>query len=131
MHSSKRWYYIAGYNLAIEAAFKNCEPLTKCITKIDETAIDNVENLDLVVHMYNLIEYSSDYLETTGRLLFYSKNEATEFNNNIVNTNDFKSFKYNTKLLGNLETDGANGILKNETIGVTSIYIYIYIYIYI
>ena len=81
--------------------------------------------------MYNLIEYSSDYLETTGRLLFYSKNEATEFNNNIVNTNDFKSFKYNTKLLGNLETDGANGILKNETIGVTSIYIYIYIYIYI
>ena len=74
--------------------------------------------------MYNLIEYSSDYLETTGRLLFYSKNEATDFNNNFVNTDDFKSFKYNTKLLGNPEADGANGILKNETIGVTSIYIY-------
>ena len=43
---------------------------------------------------YNVIEYSSNYSETTGSLWLYSNNEATDFNNNIANTNDFKSFKY-------------------------------------
>ena len=50
--------------------------------------------------MYNLIiEYSSNYSETTGSLLFYSKDEATDFNNNIASTDNFKSFKYKAKLL--------------------------------
>ena len=45
---------------ATQLAFKNCAPFTKCITKIDETTIDDVHNLDLVVPMHNLIEYSSN-----------------------------------------------------------------------
>ena len=45
--------------------FKNSVPFTKCITKIDGTTIDDVEDLDLVMPMYNLIEYSSNYSETT------------------------------------------------------------------
>ena len=81
-------------------AFENCAPFTKCITKIDETTIDDAEDLDSVMPMYNLIiEYSSDYSETTGSLLFYSKDEATDFNNNIASTDNFKSFKYKAKLL--------------------------------
>ena len=44
--------------------------------------------------MYNLVEYSSNYSEATGSLWFYSKGEATSFNNNIENTGNFKSFKY-------------------------------------
>ena len=76
-----------------QVAFKICAPFTKCITKIDGTTIDDAEDLDLVMPMYNLIEYSSNYSETTGSLWFYSKNEATKFNANIANTNDFKSFK--------------------------------------
>ena len=63
--------------------------------------------------MYNLIEYSSNYSETTGSLWFYSKDEATKFNAYIANTNNFKSFMYKSKLLENTEADGANGILKN------------------
>ena len=51
--------------------------------------------------MYNLIEYSSNYSETTGKLWFHSKDEATDFNADIVNGNNFKSFKYKAKLLGN------------------------------
>ena len=39
--------------------------------------------------MYNLIEYSSNYSETTKSLWFYSKKEATNFNNDIANTDDF------------------------------------------
>ena len=44
--------------------------------------------------MYNLIEYSSNYSETTESLWFYSKGEATNFNANIANTNDFKYFMH-------------------------------------
>ena len=72
--------------------------------------------------MYNLIEYSSNYSETTGRLWFYSDDEAANFNNNIANINIFKYFKYKAKLLGNKVTQPAptdgNRILKNATIAV-------------
>ena len=83
-----------------KVAFNNCAQFTKCITKIDEKIIDDAENLDLVMQMHNLTEYSSDYSETTESFWFYSKDEATDFNNSIANTEDFKSFKYKTKLLG-------------------------------
>ena len=43
--------------------------------------------------MYNLIEYSSNYSETTGSLWFYSKDEPTNFNADITNDDSFKSFK--------------------------------------
>ena len=48
-----------------QIAFKKCAPFTKCITKIDETTIDDAENLNLVMLMCILIEYSSNYSETT------------------------------------------------------------------
>ena len=66
----------------------------------------------------NLIEYSSNYFEATGSLWLYSKDEATDFNANIANTDNFKSFKCKAKLLGNTEADNGNGILKNATIAV-------------
>ena len=43
-----------------QAAFKNCAPFAKCITKIDETKIDDAKDLDLVLLMQNLMEYSSN-----------------------------------------------------------------------
>ena len=111
-----------GASPQIQVIFKYCPPFTKCITKIDGTTIDDAENFDLVMPMYNLIEYSSDYSETTGSLWFYSKDEANNFNNNITNTNNFKSFKYKAKLLGNTVTqqapNAANGILRNAAIAV-------------
>ena len=47
----------------------------------------------LAVSMYKLLEHSSNYFDTTGNLWFYSKAEATSFNNGIVDTNTFKFFK--------------------------------------
>ena len=52
-----RGYITVGANPATQVVFKNCAPFTKCITKIDETTIDDGEKLDLVMPMYNLIEY--------------------------------------------------------------------------
>ena len=60
-------------------------------------SIDDAEELYLVISMYNLIEYSSNYSERTGSLWFYFKDEATNFNADIANSNDFKSFEYETK----------------------------------
>ena len=54
----------------IQVAFKNCASFTKCITKIDGTTIDVAEDLALVMPMYNVIEYSSNYSEITGILWF-------------------------------------------------------------
>ena len=57
--------------------FKNCAPFSKCIIKI--ITIDDAEDLDLVMP---IIEYSSNYSETTGNLLLYSKDEESNFNEN-------------------------------------------------
>ena len=53
-----------------------------------------------MVPMCNLLEYSSNYSKTTGSLCSYSKDEAANFDNAIANTDNFKSFKYQTKLKG-------------------------------
>ena len=47
-------------------AFRNCAPWIKCITKIDGTTADDAEGLELVMPMYNLLEYSSNYSATTS-----------------------------------------------------------------
>ena len=58
-------------NVATRLAFKNCAPLIKCIPKIDGTILEDAEDLDLVVPIYTLLEYSSNDLNTTGSLWFY------------------------------------------------------------
>ena len=67
--------------------------------------------------MYNQIEYSSAYSETTGSLWLYSKDEATNSNEDFANCIKFKSFEYKAELL-NTEADVNNGILKTATIAV-------------
>ena len=48
--------------------FRNCAPFTNCISKINNTHIDNAEYIDIVMSMYNLIEYSDNYSKTSGSL---------------------------------------------------------------
>ena len=56
---------------ARQVEFKNCAPFTKRITKINGTTIDDAEDLDLTIAIYNLIEYRSNYSGTTGSLWFF------------------------------------------------------------
>ena len=51
--------------------FKNCAPLTKCISRINNTDIDNAYDFDIVMRMYNLIEYSDNYSKISGSLWQY------------------------------------------------------------
>ena len=51
-----------------KSSFKNNAPFSSCISKINNTLIDNTEDLDTVMPMYNMIEYSKNYLKTTEGL---------------------------------------------------------------
>ena len=68
--------------------FKNCAPFTKCISRINNTDIDNAQDIDIVMPMYNLVEYSNNYSKTSGSLWQYYKENR---NNNIIESESFKS----------------------------------------
>ena len=59
------------------------------MTKIDEAIINDAEDLDLAMSVYNLIECSSSYSETTESLWFYFEDEATNFNADIANDDNY------------------------------------------
>ena len=93
------------------------------ISKINNTFIDNAENLDIVMPMHNLLEYSYNYSVTSGSLWNYYRDEingdANENNgaNNRINNNKTitsKSFEYKTKLIGSTPND--NNILDAEVV---------------
>ena len=64
---------------ATQISFKNFKPFTKCIIKIDGKILYDAEDLDLFMPMNNLEEYNSNFSQITRSLLFYSKDEATNF----------------------------------------------------
>ena len=85
---------------------KNNAPFVSCITKINEL-IEDAEDLDIVMPMYNLLEYNKNYRKTTGSSYNYYRDELTNdniprnnvFNNvRVVNSN---TFKYKNKIIGN------------------------------
>ena len=109
---------IIGRNRVTQVALKNCASFTKCITKIDGTTIDDTEDLDLAMAIYNFTEHSSNYSDTVVSLWIYSKDKATNFNADIVNIDPFKSFKYketnNQKLFKVFSTGFERSMYWNE-----------------
>ena len=93
-------------------AFKNNAPFINCISKINGVKIDNAEDLDVVMPMYNLLEYSKNYRKTTGSLWNYYRDEPS----NPLSSNS-ESFKYWTSITGNTYDgdEDANKVGKNET----------------
>ena len=59
---------IAGGNNNTKVAFKNCSPFRKCRIEINETFINEAEHINITMPMYNLIEYSDNYFDTSGSL---------------------------------------------------------------
>ena len=58
----------AANNTNKKVIFKNCAPFANCISKINNTDVDNAKYVDIVTPMYNLIEYSNNYSKTSGSL---------------------------------------------------------------
>ena len=98
--------------------FKNCVPFTNCINKINNTQIDNAEYIDLVMPMYNLIDYSDHYSKKSGSLWKYCKEIAAV--NNEGNINDFNganatdSFDFKNKITGQTAANIMMVILLEE-----------------
>ena len=96
---------------------KNNAPFVSCMAKINNEFIEDADDLDIVIPMYNLLEYSKNYRKTIGSLYNYSRDELSDDNNpnnfpdtNVVNSN---TFKYKNKITGNTYnvaegTDGHN-----------------------
>ena len=83
-------------------ALKNCAPFTKCNLEINDEHIDTAENLDIVMPMYNLIEYSDNYQDSSATLYQYKRDEPPEANAiDDLTVNNSNSFKYKVSLLGN------------------------------
>ena len=80
--------------------FKNCAPFTNCISRVNNTDIDNAQDIDIVMPMYNLIEYSDNYSKTSESLWQYYKDDP---NDNIA---DSKSFQFKVKITGKTPDDG-------------------------
>ena len=90
-------------------AFENNAAFVSCISKINNTLIDNAEDLDVVMPMYNLLEYSKNYSKTTGSLWNYYKDEPNNPPRNNYNADPITnsaSFKYKTSITG--KTSNAN-----------------------
>ena len=103
-------------------AFKNNAPFTNCISKINNVVIENAENLDIVMPMYNFLEYSKNYSKTPGSLWNYYKDEPNNPPHNNYNADPITnsaSFKYKTSITG--KTSNANQNDENTEQGNTKI----------
>ena len=83
---------------------KNNAPFVSCITRINGELIEDADDLDIVMPMYNLLEYSKNYRKTIGSLYNYYRDELTnDQNDNFANINVINSspFQYKNKLLDN------------------------------
>ena len=92
----------AGDAAAVRLALKNCAPFTKCNLEINDEHVDTAENLDIVMPMYNLIEYSDNYQDSSATLYQYKRDERPEADAIAdLAANNSSSFKYKVNLLGN------------------------------
>ena len=66
-------------------ALKNNAPSSSCISKIINTLTVNAEDLDIVMPMYNLLEYSKNYRKTTGSLFNYYRDEPNSGTEGNIN----------------------------------------------
>ena len=84
---------------------KNCVPFTDCITKINNTQVDDAPDINIVMPMYNLIEYSDPYLKVSRSLWQYNRDEpALNANSEVIdfpaNNNNSASLKFKQKITG-------------------------------
>ena len=96
-------------NFNKELTLKNNAPFISCISKINGELVKNAEDLDIVMPMYNLPEYSKNYEKTSGSLFNYYRDEPKEHTigagNNAINISirNSKSFDYKTEIIGSLD----------------------------
>ena len=67
---------VEGAAAGVKVAFKNCAPFTSCISEINNTQVNNAKDLDIIMPMYNFLEYSKNYSDTTGSFYRFSRDSG-------------------------------------------------------
>ena len=87
-------------NDATRLAIKNYHPFTRASFKLNDEQVDTADNLDLTMNLYNMLEYSDNYADTTGSLYQYKRPQPRDANDNVVNlATTLSSFKYQSELI--------------------------------
>ena len=110
----------------IKAPFKNSAPFTKCKTHINDEHVETADNLDIVMPMYNLTEYSDNYSDTSGSLWQFKRGESPVTNSgnpDNVSVDNSSSFKYKFSFIGESTTVNSNRVFKDVKIVVPRIYL--------
>ena len=106
--------------------FKNCAPFTKCITHINDEHVAGANNPDIIMPMYNVIEYSDNYLGTSGSSWQFERDEASVTDNvnpENVCVDNSTSFKYKSIFIGESTTVYGKRVFKNVEIAVSLKYL--------
>ena len=82
-------------------AFKYCHPFTRASFKLNGKQVDTADNLDLTMELYNMLEYSDNYADTTASLYKYKRPEPRDNNGalNDLTAANSSSFKYQSGLI--------------------------------
>ena len=105
-------------NNNIDVAFKSCAPFSTCKIETNDVFSDEANHIYIAMPMYNLIEYSENYSDTSESLWQFKRDEAPA-NNADLTTNNFKSFEYKAVLVGKTaDNANNNSFVKNTKIVV-------------
>ena len=127
IHSCDRRIKVAAVAANTNVAFKNCASFTRCVTQVNDEHVETAKNLDIIMSMYNLTEYSDNYADSSGSLYQFKRDESPMNDNdsplNIALDNS-TSFKYKASLLGKAtDADGSDRSLKDAKILVSLKYL--------
>ena len=119
--------------------FKNCAPFIDCVSLINNKQVDDANDIDVVMPMYNLLEYSDICSKTLRRLWQYYRDEPVLNDTNViidfpVDDNNGNSYKFKQKITGQINNNGIkavqimvslkylhkNQVLKEELIGINT-----------
>ena len=113
------------------AAFKNCALFARYVTHINDEHFETAENVDIIMPMYNLTEYSNNYVDSSGSLYQFKRDESpTNDDGNPLNIalGNSISFKHKASLLVKVtDADGNDRSLKDTKIVVPLKYLSIFI----
>ena len=103
----------ASNNAYKKVTFKNCAPFTNCISRINNAQIDDAIDIDIVIPLYDFIEYSDSCSKTPGILWKHCRGEPALANNNIfdlIEGNTTSSFNIKEEITGQTDKNGTKNV---------------------
>ena len=113
---------VVGSDENTKSAFKICHSFIGCKIHLNDEHVEDSDNLHIIMNMYNLVEYSDNYSDSTASLYHYKRQEPLE-NNDTLTVVGSSSFSYKSSLLGDATAENGNAVWKNGQIIVLLKYI--------